>query len=244
MLCQRLSVILRRPGMYALCAPDLEWQIRSLIYDLYYIDEIDIQNDPIREELITEGLYFPSNVTDGVSNLLCNVMPDVNNFLNETASVYARKAQEAGYLEIQNSLGSEVFNHLKKRIIEGEFSQGYDSERLLAELPSPSFTIGLTFCFASEIIAEGWLYFDFFMKPTQSGSQSILRNIRWPAKTFEDGFELTLEGYEQTRRGIAIPEFDGDTFIKQWQEGRKWQPGESLPSISKEPQPPRWKHLW
>lgn len=72
----------------------------------------------------------------------------------------------------------------------------------------------------------------------------MMRSIRWPTETFEDGFELTKEGYEDTDRGIACPKFDEDTFIKEWKSGKKWDPGEVLAVIPEQPRKSRWEHLW
>jgi len=71
MLFQQLNFMLRRPGICIMCESDLEMQLRGRIYDLYYVDEIEIANDLIIESLIAQGLYYPSNVVNGVF-LMCS----------------------------------------------------------------------------------------------------------------------------------------------------------------------------
>lgn len=135
---------------------------------------------------------------------------------------------------------------MKQRIIAGEFSKGYDKAKLLEKIPPPSFVVSRTvLCYAPENPEDRWIYFDLPAIYTEDkGYQDILLSIRWPAETFEDGFELTKEGYEHTQRGIANPELDGDTFMEKWKAGEKWVPGASMPTIEEKPRKPLWKHLW
>ncbi len=244
LLLNRLDGILKRPEMNIVCESDLEMRLRELIYDLCYIDQIEIEGDPIRDELTAYGIYYPANVIDGVSNVFRNIMPKVGKFKSEICSVYADKANKIGYLDIKNILNPNLFNEMTERIISGEFSKGYNKEMLLQKLPVPSFVTGSTMCYASE--EEGaWVCFDISVHYIKDkGYHNYLRSIRWTAETFEDGFELTKEGYEETERGVACPKLDEDTFMELWQAGKKWAVDEPLPVIHEEPRKSRWKHLW
>lgn len=134
---------------------------------------------------------------------------------------------------------------LRARVIAGDFCFGYDLQMLKEKLPPPSYTTGrTTLCYFTDSGQE-CLYFDFPSRfILDKGRVDVFCSIRWSADSFEDGFELTREGYAYSRRGIALPQFDGDTFIEQWKAGRKWLPNEGLPTIAQEPRPSRWEHLW
>ncbi len=67
-----LNSILKVPKIFIMCESDLELRLRELIYDLCYIDEMEIEGDPIIEELIAYGMYYPANVIDGVSKRRMN----------------------------------------------------------------------------------------------------------------------------------------------------------------------------
>lgn len=245
MLADRLDSMLRRPGMRAVCEADLELRLRELIYDLCRIDEIETEDNPIVAELLAEGLYYPSNAIDGVSNIFQNIMPQAEKFAGEICSVYAKKAYEIGCLDISVFMDPRVFDTLIDRIISGEFSRGYNKELLLEKIPAPSFQAGDTFCYVSEKSKDEWIYFDFSSNYIKGkGRVFYLRSVRWPAETFEDGFELTKEGYENTKRGVACPKFDRETFVREWKAGKIWNPGESMPFVPEEPRMSRWEKLW
>ena len=223
MFYQRLNHLLKRPGMYVFSDADLEIQIQMLIDDLRFIDEKVKTEKTLREELIDEGFFYPANMAPGVYCIFKSIMPDVNRLSDEICSVYARKAHQLNYLDIENLLPDEKFQSTKERIIDGEFSKGMTTKNILEKLPQPSFKAGLDiFCYAPEDLMGQWIYFDFATKFINHKRIEYLRSIRWPAETFEDGFELTYEGYEVTRRGIAKPECDDE----------------------EKPRESRWKHLW
>ncbi|MEM7129857.1 MAG: hypothetical protein AAF702_26225 [Chloroflexota bacterium] len=248
MLIQRLGHMLRRPGMWVGCDYDLEIQLRGIITDLWFIDEVDeIKNDhDIINKLIAEGLYYPSNVANGVGNVFRNIAPDIGRYKEYICSIYARIAFLEGYLEIKALLLPDEFEALKARIVKGDFSRGYNQKALLDELPPPSFTVTKNvYCYASENKDSGWIYFDVpSIYIEGKGYQDNVISIRWPAPLFEDGFELTKEGYECTRRGIAQPKFDIDTTMTMWSAGKKWSPSESLLTIDEEVRKPLWEDLW
>ncbi|GBC64108.1 hypothetical protein DENIS_5125 [Desulfonema ishimotonii] len=243
LLLNRLNGILKQPEMDAFCESDLELRLRELIYDLCYIDRIEIEGDPIREELFAYGIYYPANVIDGVSNVFKNIMPKAGKFKSEICSVYAGKAHKIGYLDIKNILNPNLFNEMTERIMSGEFSKGYNKEKLLQKLPVPSFVTGTTLCYVSE--EDAWICFDISRHYTKGkGYHNHLRSIRWTAETFEEGFELTKEGYEETERGVACPKLDENTFMELWKDGKKWAVDEPLPVIYEEPRKSQWQHLW
>jgi len=173
-------------------------------------------------------------------------VPDLHKFNEYICSVYAREAHKAGYLDINNILSPTEFNGLIQRIITGEFSKGYDKQKLLETLPTPSFKIERTIlCYVSKDPVDKWIYFDLpSVFIDGKGYQDFLLSIRWPTETFEDGFELTKEGYDYTRRGIATPKFDGDKFMGTWIDGKKWELGECMPTIEEKPRESLWQHLW
>lgn len=244
-LLQKLNTVLSVPGMCMLCDGDLEIAIRGLLGDLYFVDEVERDDKSLIADLISQGVYYPSNVVCGVSTVFRNILPEARCVQHLVASVYARLAHESGYLECAHILTEDELTRLRERVIAGEFCFGYDLQMLKEKLPSPSYTTGrTTLCYFTDTGKE-WLYFDL---PTRfildKGRVDVLCSIRWAAGSFEEGFELTKEGYEYSRRGIAIPQHDGDTFIEEWKAGRKWLPNENPPTIAQDPQPSRWEHLW
>ena len=240
-----MAVTLRRPRMTVWCQTDLELRLRELLCMLCYIDDVDITPVSIIEELVADGMYCPPNVIHGVANLFGNIMPDCVEFHGEVCSVYAQKVHEAGYLQIDNKLAPRAFKGFVERIVAGEFSHGCTEESLLHAFPVPSFQADWTYCYAPDNPAEKWICFDFPREYHEGyGYQPYLRSIRWPAETFEEGFELTKEGYERTQRGIAFPKLDEEAFEELWNTGKKWKPNEELPIIEEPPRQSRWKHLW
>ncbi len=244
MLYQRLNHQLRRPGMYFSSHADLEVQIRQILGDLMFIDEKVKGEKTVREELIEEGFYCPTNVAHGVYCMFKNIMPDVNDFQHEVCSVYARKAHQLNYLEIANILPDKQFQSIIERIIEGEFSKGINRKNILEKLLPPSFDAGYIYCYAPEDLMGQWIYFDIATKFVSNKRYDYLRSIRWPAKTFEDGFELTYEGYEVTRRGIAKPKFDIELEKEMFMKRINWDVTKPGPFIKEDPRESRWKHLW
>ena len=102
---ERLNAMLARPTMWVMCDLDLEMQLNALIHDLWYIDDVELQQDfPIIEGLVKEGVYYPSNVVNGVGNVFKNIMPDIGRYYEYICSIYAREAHKAGYLDIKNIL--------------------------------------------------------------------------------------------------------------------------------------------
>jgi len=246
-LVERLHFMLSRSGMMASCESDLEVQIRTLIADLQFIDEIEINEErPIINELVQAGIYYPANVINGVSNIFRNLIPDMDRYMEYISSVYAREANKAGYLKLDNILSQHKFDELVQRILAGEFSHGYDKEQLLQRLPEPSYIVSRTvLCYATSDEGLGWIYFDLPVSYDEDkGYQDILMSIRWPSKSFEDGFQLTKEGYARTKRGVAAPTLDIENIMEQWQVGWKWNLKESLPTVQEEPRESLWKHLW
>lgn len=103
-LLQQLNAVLKVPGMCVLCDGDLEIVIRSLLCDLFFVDEIDRDEKSLLKELISEGVYFPSNVVHGVSTVFRNILPEARCVQHLVTSIYARIAHEAGYLECTHLL--------------------------------------------------------------------------------------------------------------------------------------------
>lgn len=247
MLVERLHFMLSRSGMMVSSESDLEMQIRTLIADLRFIDEIETDEErPIVNELVRAGMYYPVNVINGVSNIFRNLVPDMDRYMEYVSSVYAREASKAGYLKLDNILSPSQFEALVQRIITGEFSHGYNKERLLQHLPQPSYIVSRTvLCYATSDEESGWIYFDLPVSYDEDkGYQDILMSIRWPSKSFEDGFQLTKEGYARTERGIAVPKLDIENIMEQWKAGWKWDMKESSPTVQEEPRESIWKHLW
>jgi len=244
-LIQQLNTVLRVPGMCMGCDGDLEIVIRALLSDLFFVDEIERDDKSLIAGLISQGVYYPSNVVHGVSTAFHNILPEARCVQHLVTSIYARIAHEAGYLECTHILTEDELTRLRERVIAGDFCFGYDLQTLKEKLPPPSYTTGRTIlCYFTDSGKE-CLYFDLPRRfILDKGRADVLCSIRWSADSFEDGFELTREGYAYSRRGIALPQFDGNTFIEQWKAGRKWLPNEGLPTIAQEPRPSRWEHLW
>lgn len=240
----RLYHLLRHPSMFVTCDADLEIQLRTVIDDLHFINGARFNHESFIDKLVSEGVYCPRNSVAGVSNVFRNLMPDTTSFKDEVASVYAKNIYQLGYLKIESTLSISEFENLIQRIIWGEFCQAFTPLKLNEKLPVPSFKVGNTKCFVSEDVNVGWIYFDFRTDFDNGIRSDYLQSIRWPAETFEKGFELTREGYRKTRKGIANPKCDMDAMIQEWQKGKKWAVNEPFPVIEEKPRSSRWAHLW
>jgi hypothetical protein len=203
-LMTELHGSLRRPGMYFGCPMDQELGYLRTLDLLCFVDEREPALDTERERLRRVGARYPSNLIAGVSNALRMVMPDVEEFSSEVASVYAEVAHRLGYLRVERTVEPEALDSTHALFGESTFGRNWTARDVEQALGAPSFQVGTgnVLGYASSQPQGAWLFFDI---PERNG---LVRDVRRYTHSLDAGLHLTPHGRTLTRRGEAQPRFE------------------------------------
>ncbi|NMO19002.1 hypothetical protein HPC49_46370 [Pyxidicoccus fallax] len=205
---ERLLVELRaslcRPTMFFSCAADQELGYLRTLGLLCFVDEREPALEAEREHLERVGARHPSNLINGVTNALRLVMPDVERFPDEAASVYAEVAHRLGYLSVERTVEREALASMHAHFDESRFGRNWTAADVEQVLGTPSFKVGSgeVLGYTSGHPEDAWLFFDI---PERGG---LVRSVRWYQHSLDAGLRLTPHGRTLTRRGEAQPKFE------------------------------------
>lgn len=172
--------ILHRANMWAMTGNEMETLCRRLIEDLRFLDE----HDP---EVIRADQKRYGSV--GVHGAFRDVLGD-GKHIAEVASVYAEYFHRFGYLTVEKVVDWGPLAEAARTGL-GDLRR----DALEAAYGEPSLVVDSRIgCYVS---AEGWLYVD-YLDP----EPSLVRDVRVPARTLQEGLLLTPSGQRVVGGGL------------------------------------------
>ncbi len=174
--------MLERTGMWVRSGEEAETLLRRLVEDLCFLDERDPRPmlDEDRQRYGSEGVPGP----------FWRLFGRDGRYDAEVASVYADYLHRLGYLEVEQVDWRPLADAARAGL--GDLSR----DEVEATYGPPSLVVdGRVGCYVS---AYGWLYVD-YQKP---GSQELVRDVRIPVGSFDDGIVLTSYGRHLVGRGL------------------------------------------
>jgi hypothetical protein len=189
-----------RSRMYARDGREMQTVAGQLLGDLCYLDDRDEDARRVREDLDRYGKH-------GVQGPFVALFGQQNRYVAEVASVYAEHFWRLGYLDVENTLAPlrwrRLITGLRKRFEEqdvrrSEVEETYGSATLVVDRR--------VLCYASAAASDRWVFFDCWSEATQhyvsgegryagtADADPLIRSVRCPADSFDDGLILTLYG--------------------------------------------------
>jgi hypothetical protein len=205
MVLAELAGALEAPGMYACCPPDQASLFVHRLGLLCFLDGRDEDLAAERQRLIRLGVHYPPNHVGGVNDALRLILPDIDQFECEAASVYAEIAWRLGYLALERTLLPEQYTQLVTFIAEGWDRRDWTLAQITNLFGPPSFVVGSDYvcCYATDDRTQPWVCFDL---PWRTGDW--IRSVRHSIPSLDEGLRLTPHGRKQSRRAEAQPAFE------------------------------------
>lgn len=194
----RVGAIVRRPSGFTLCGQDTQTILLTLLEGLHYQDGLDRPNR-------TYGKYGQLGISGAFESTF-----KPGRYQDEVASILAETIHLAGYLPLGHTLPQDAMTRITATARD-QF-EGVDLRRSEVEaiIGQPSLMIGddRVGCYAPADCQPGWIYFDYVTERISSyepgegrmrhevlhEDDPLVRSIRLPAPTWEDGLVLSLYG--------------------------------------------------
>jgi hypothetical protein len=186
-------------GMFACSGREMQHAAGQLLADLCFLDDRDADWEQAQLQLRSYGELGVTGPFEAMfGSPLCQA---------EVASVYAELFHRFGYLAIDNPVSQQRRQELEA--IARDLFPGTDVRRSEAErvLGLPSLVVGRrVLCYATADPGEGWLFVDChaeYVRRYDAGhgrytadldTDPLVRSVRIPGPSFEDGLILTLYG--------------------------------------------------
>lgn len=195
---KELPMMFTRPGMCAHDGRGMELMARARLYDLCFLDE---REDDLEQIMRTVRRFGQS----GVQGPFSAIFGRERQCREEVASVFAEQFHRLGYLTVDRVLDSAEWAPLTKL---RDWVADRDIHRSEVEtvFGPPSLIVGQRVLCYVPADATGWVFVDCWNEATQrympgkgmfdsmTEADPLVRDIRVPAKDFEEGLILTLYG--------------------------------------------------
>jgi hypothetical protein len=204
----RLNQALLLPGMFG-----GEMALRWFLGDLAWIDGLDSAGDSIAGRLEPMGAWSPTGVRGAFAGLFGGAARDHE---DAAAFVYADLAHTWGYLAPERTVACDEYVRLRgeapawttsaDRTIP-DLVDAFGEPSLWRPKYNPRYSTSVAYVSGDQsdplIVFDFWQETDWQDRPLTSrfGPEPILRNVRWRADRFEDGFTFTPTGTTLLARG-------------------------------------------
>ncbi|MFF2083353.1 hypothetical protein ACFVVM_06235 [Nocardia sp. NPDC058176] len=187
-----------RPEMYACSGREMQSVVDRRLQDLCFLDDRDDDHTRIREAVSSFGKL-------GVDGPFAAIFGEEHRYTAEVASVYAEFYHQLGYLPVDRLLSPAEWSPLL-RLPEWVADRDFRRSEVEATFGPPSLRVGKRLLCYAPADAGRWVFFDCWgdlprrYEPGQGcftggfDTDPLVRDIRIPAASFEDGLILTLYG--------------------------------------------------
>ncbi|MFI7678188.1 hypothetical protein [Actinophytocola sp. NPDC049390] len=194
----RVRLVFARVGMYATTGHEMQLYAETLLDDLCFLDERDDEFRAATEELRRHGKL-------GVHGPFAALFGAEGRYVPEVASVFAEVYHRLGYLSVDRLLTVEEwapFADVRDWVGERDIRRG----EVVATFGAPSLVVDKQVLCYAPADGSGWVFVDCWDERTpryEPGlgrfdvpveDDPLVRDVRVPADTFEDGLVLTLLG--------------------------------------------------
>ena len=193
--------IVAHTGMFATTGREMEFACRDLLADLCFIDSRDAEHEAARKRLERYGQL-------GVVGAFDAVFGSASNHVAEVASVFAEQFHALGYLEIGAARAESDWEEIRAGLADAHALTDTRRSAPIDHYGEPSLVVDQrVLCYVSDETPAKWIFFDCW-KPNgevyREGrgdafgpylvGDPLVRDIRVPAGTFDEGLILSLWG--------------------------------------------------